>query len=234
MKIIDTKTGKRVGQDVKATNKKLKEEDPILVNATKSETDSEFSPMDPPEAYEVDKANEIAKEDMHPLIQQYMDEHVAALEIVDQFEKGLLKFKEDAYALSDEVNSAFKTFFDFFDSSLLDHNRREERELFPLLHKRLIESGEHGTEAENPTTAIDMMEDDHVKFIQLGSLTFNMLGLAARIGDPGSKAFTNDVAFNNGQELIETLRLHIFREDTVLFPLAHNLISKEEMDAMKP
>ncbi len=230
MKIIDTKTGKRVGSMTNQINKKLKEEDPILRNALKEE-DPEFSPMDPPEAYEVDKAAEVSTEDMHPMLQQFMDEHENALVIVEEFEKGLIKFKEDGYQLSNEVNEAFRKFFDFFDSGLLDHNRREEREFFPLLHKRLIESGEHG-EGENPTTAVDMMEDDHVKFIQLGALAFNMLGLAARLPDPNSKHFTYDVAFDNGRELIETIRLHIFREDNVLFPLAHKLISFEEMDNM--
>ena len=76
------------------------------------------------------------------------------------------------------------------------------------------------------------MEDDHLKFIQLGALAFNLLGLAARLRDPGSKSFTYDTAFSNAKELIETLRLHIFREDTVLFPLAHKLITAEEMDQM--
>lgn len=231
MKIIDTKTGKRVGKEQKAINLKLKEEDPILRNAEKSVEDSEFSPMDPPEAYEIDKAAEVSKEDMHPLLQRYMDEHVNALSIIEEFEKGLIKFKEEQYELTNEVNEAFRKFFDFFDSGLLDHNRREERQLFPLLHDRLIEDGEHGG-GENPTTAVDMMEDDHVKFIQLGALAFNLLGLAARLRDPGSKSFTYDTAFSNAQELIETLRLHIFREDTVLFPLAHKLITAEEMDQM--
>ena len=100
-----------------------------------------------------------------------------------------------------------------------------------MLHKRLIESGEHG-EGANPTTAVDMMEDDHIKFIQLGALAFNMLGLAARLPDPNSRRFTYDVAYDNSRELIEMLRLHIFREDSVLFPLAHGLITFEEMDAM--
>ena len=231
MKIIDTKTGKRIGQEAVAINKKLKEEDPILRNASKDETDSEFSPMDPPEAYEVGKATEVYKDDMHPMLQQYMSEHENALKIIEAFEKGLITFKESEYELSNDVNDAFRAFFDFFDTGLLDHNRREEREFFPLLHKRLIESGEH-SEGSNPTTAVDMMEDDHVKFIQLGALAFNMLGLAARLPDPNSKRFTYDVAYDNGRELIEMLRLHIFREDTVLFPLAHQLITSKEMDAM--
>ena len=232
MKIIDTKTGKRVGQEQKDINVKLKEEDPILRNATKDLDQEELSPMDPPEAYEVNAPDAVENADYHSLIQQYMKEHVAATAVIDAFEKAMTAFKEGGYQLTNEINDPLRKFFEFFENNLLDHNQREEKELFPLLHKRLIESGEH-SESADPTTAVDMMEDDHVKFIQLGALAFNLLGLAARLPDPNSKQFTYDVAFDNARELIETLRLHIYREDTVLFPLAHQLISSEELDAMK-
>ena len=231
MKIIDTKTGKRVGQETKEINKKLKEEDPILRNATKELDQEELSPMDPPEAYDINNPGEGKRSDYHQLIDQYMTEHEAAGKVIDEFEKAMKAFKESGYQLSNQINEPLRTFFEFFENNLLDHNRREERELFPLLHQRLIESGEH-SEADDPTTAVDMMEDDHVKFIQLGSLCFNLLGLAARLPDPSSRQFTFDVAFDNARELIETIRLHIYREEHVLFPLAHRLISSSEMDAM--
>lgn len=231
MKIIDTKTGKRIGQEQKAVNRKLKEEDPILRNASKELDQDELSPMDPPDAYEINTPDQVSENEYHALIKQYMTEHKSAMEVLEDFEKAMLRFKKTGYKLDDEINTSFRKFFEFFENNLLDHNRREEHELFPLLDKRMIESGEH-SEAENPTTAVDMMEDDHVKFIQLGALVFNMLGLAARLPDPNSRMFTYDVAYDNARELVETIRLHIYREDNVLFPLAHKLITFEEMDAM--
>ena len=231
MKIIDTKTGKRVGQEEKVLNRKLKEEDPILRNASKELDQDELSPMDPPDAYEINTPDQVTENEYHALIKQYMSEHKSAMEVLEDFEKAMLRFKEIGYKLDDEINASFRKFFEFFENNLLDHNRREEHELFPLLDKRMIESGEH-SEADNPTTAVDMMEDDHVKFIQLGALVFNMLGLAARLPDPNSRMFTYDVAYDNARELVETIRLHIYREDNVLFPLAHKLITFEEMDAM--
>jgi iron-sulfur cluster repair protein YtfE (RIC family) len=232
MKIIDTKTGKRVGSMTKQINLKLKEEDPILRNAEKDLESEENSPMDPPNAYEANSPDAVNTVEYHALISQYMKEHVAAIEVVDEFEKAMNDFRTVGYKLNDEINSSLRKFFEFFENKLLDHNRREERELFPLLDKRLIESGEH-SEGDNPTTAIDLMEDDHVKFIQLGALVFNMLGLAARLPDPNSRMFTYDVAYDNARELVETIRLHIYREDNVLFPLAHKLITFDEMSAMK-
>jgi hemerythrin-like domain-containing protein len=64
----------------------------------------------------------------------------------------------------------------------------------------------------------------------LGALTFNLLGLAPRFRDEQSKMFTYDVAFNNGKELIELIRLHVFREDNTMFPLAQKYISAQQFD----
>ncbi len=218
MEIIDKKTGKRiVDAEVKANNKSLNQEDPIKRNVEKSLDLDESSPMDPPDAYDPTMTVGGVKYDqMDTLLQQYMDEHKVCIEKIDLFEKALVQFKETTYQLNDEINKGFSEFFQFFDNNIMDHNQREEKQLFPLLHKRLIESGEKG-EGNVPQTAVDMMEDDHIKFIQLGSLTFNMLGLAPRLHDDRSRMFVYDVAYDNGRELIEMLRLHIYREDNILF-----------------
>ncbi|MCK5208462.1 MAG: hemerythrin domain-containing protein, partial [Cyclobacteriaceae bacterium] len=131
-----------------------------------------------------------------------------------------------------EINDSFEAFFRFFDTDILVHNRKEERHLFPILKQRLIESGEHSKEAI-PKTPVDLMEDDHVKFIQLASLTFNILGLAARLPDNHSRMLTFDVAYNSGIELVELLRLHIYREDNILFPLAQKLLTKTEFSKIE-
>jgi len=231
MKIIDRKTGKRLDEEEKEHKSTLKDNDPIIRDVDKDAEIDENSPMDPPDAYDANEVEGVAYEDMHSLLQNYMDEHKVAVNKIKEFEKALAQFKELGYKLNDEINTSFSDFFQFFDNNLMDHNQREEKELFGLLHKRLIESGEKG-EGDNPQTAVDMMEDDHIKFIQLGALAFNMLGLATRLQDERSRTFVNDVAYNNGRELAELLHLHIYREDKILFPLAHKLISTEEFDAM--
>ncbi len=227
MQIIDPATGKRIKKTDEQFGKTLNAEDPIKRNVEKSLEMEENSPMDPPDAYDGTTIEDVKYEEMDALLQQFINEHKTGIKQIEQFEAALMAFKENGYRLTDEINKAFGEFFHFFDHNILDHNQREEKQLFPLLHQKLIESGEKG-EGLEPRTAIDMMEDDHVKFIQLGALTFNMLGLAARVPDERSRMFVYDVAFNNGRELIEMLRLHIFREDNILFPLAHKLISREE------
>ena len=229
MRIIDKKTGKRiVDPSKKEINKSLKELDPIKRNALKGEELEEHSPMDPPDAYDPTLVvDDVKYEDMHPLLQGFMDDHKVGTEKLQAFEKELIAFKENNFTITKEANQAFSSFFHFFDENISDHNQREEKHLFPLLHKKLILSGEKG-EGDNPQTAVDMMEDDHIKLIQLSALTFNILGLATRLPDDHSRVLAFDVAFNNGMELIELLRLHIYREDNILFPLAHQLISQDE------
>ena len=231
MKIIDTRTGKRVGQEEQAIKKKLKEEDPIKRNVEKETGQAELSPMEPPGAYEANVPEAADAPVRHPLLVQYMREHEKAREVLDRFEKAMVDYHQLGFKLNDAINDCLREFFTFYEETLFDHNQREERQLFPLLHERLIASGEH-SESKPPTTAVDMMEDDHVKFIQLSALTFNLLGLAPRLPDERSRGFVFQTAFNNARELVELIRLHIYREEHVVFPLAQKLISNKELDAM--
>jgi len=151
---------------------------------------------------------------------------------LENFEASLIAFKNDAFRMNKDINDSFAGFFNFFDSNILLHNRKEEKVLFPVLKQRLIESGEHSKEVI-PKIAVDLMEDDHVKFVQLASLSFNIFGLAARLPDKHSRILTYDVGYNSGIELVELLRLHIYREDNILFPLAQNLLTKTEFSKIE-
>jgi|TARA_R110000787_G_C13401448_1_gene443423 hemerythrin-like domain-containing protein len=226
MKIIDHETGKRL--------KELKTSDPVKANAEKDEfsIESELSPMDPPDAYST--LAQLKNEDVpfNDALNVFVEEHKELSKIINDFEKALSAFKEAQYVINDEINNSFKQFFDFFDNNLLPHNRKEEKILFPILNKALLANNEHGT-GEEPITAVDLMEDDHIKFIQLGALTFNLLGLAPRYRDEQARMFTYDVAYNNAKELVELLKLHIFREDNTLFPLAQKFLSKEELKTIQ-
>lgn len=220
MKIVDRETGKR-----------LKEVDPVKANVEKDAeiSEGELSPMDPPDAYSSYASIEVENDKMDESLMQFKKEHEKLTEVLEVFEKAIHEFKELGYVLNNNINDGFKKFFDFFDNDLLPHNRKEEKVLFPVLQKALLKNNEHGT-GKKPVTAVDIMEDDHVKFIQLGSLTFNLLGLAPRFRDEQSKLFTYDVAYNSAKELIEMIRLHIFREDNTLFPLAQKYISQKEFE----
>lgn len=211
---------------------KLAKTDPVKRNAEKGLEQMEHTPMEPPPAYEQPGTLKTPFEELEKPLQTLVNEHKNALAVIERFEKALTEYKSNGYKLNSTINESFKVFFNFLDDDLFPHNAKEEKTLFPILHKRLIEAGEHGI-GKNPKTAIDVMEDDHVKFIQLGALTFNFLGLASRLKDEISRFFVLDTAYENGRELIELLKLHIYREDYTLFPLAQKYLSKEEFEEIE-
>lgn len=190
------------------------------------------TPFDPPSAYDKQSEEIPEYEKFNPVLKELVEEHKATEAILSAFEENLKKFKSNGYNLTPEINSAFSDFFRHYDEWLLVHNEKEEKSLFLVLNQKLIESGEHST-GENPHTAIDVMEDDHVKFIQLGTLSFNLFGMATRIMDPNSRNFVYDTAYDTARELTELIKLHIFRENHTLFPLANKLISTEEFEKIQ-
>lgn len=222
---------RNLGQKKTVDLKKLQKIDPVKKQSEKGLDDQEDSPMDPPNAYEEPGKVAMTKEDMSDSIKILMDEHELVLKVIEEFEKGIIAYKTNGYGLTREINESFSNFFKCFDEELLPHNRKEEKVLFPILHKKLIEAGEHSNGVKK-VTAIDVMEDDHVKFIQLGALSFNLLGLATRMADERSRIFVLDTAYETSRELVELIKLHIYRENETLFPLAQKYIKKKEFEAI--
>ena len=98
-----------------------------------------------------------------------------------------------------------------------------------------MSSGEHSTSAipgAKVSTAVDLMKSDHLQYLQISAVMTNFFGISKRLPDEQSRLYVLDAAVRQGRKLIEDLKLHIFREDEVLFSLAHNLIKPEEFDQM--
>ena len=209
--------------------KVINKEDPIRRKAKKQEDVKEYSPMDPPDAYAPPNMEEISLADLHPFLIKLMDEHKMVVEKLNDFEKTLLHIQDTG--IDKNTNQELGDFFTFFDESIVAHNQKEEKQLFPLLQKRFLENGDHGSGKE-PVTAIDMLEEDHIKIHQLAAVVFNFFGLTMRLPDLDSRLIVLDAAIEQGKVLVELLKLHIFREDNVVFPLAHKYIRQEEFELM--
>ncbi|MCC7231582.1 MAG: hemerythrin domain-containing protein [Bacteroidia bacterium] len=186
-----------------------------------------YSPMDPPDAYKPQGVDPVPYEELHPLLQLFMDEHQNTLKKIAEFEQNLLQIKKEG--INRDSNKKLGEFFAFLDDKIVMHNLKEERVLFPFIHDRMIDHGEHGT-GPVPDTAVDMLENDHIKMMELGTLTFSLMGLASRITDRVSYLLIIDTAIEQGLSLVELLRLHIFREDNVVFPLAHKYLSQKDYE----
>ena len=205
--------------------KDLKTRDPLQRHVEKGLEEGELSPMDPPDAYAPPHLEAVAYDKMHPYLQKLMDEHTIFKKELDCFEKTLIEIQSQG--IQKETDRNLRDFFHFFDHQILPHGQKEDKFLFPLLHQRLLENKEHGHGAEK-ITVVDILEDDHVKMIQIASVVFNFLGLAVRLPNPPSRLMVLDAALEQGKALVELLRLHIFREDCIVFPLANKYIDSGE------
>lgn len=187
----------------------------------------EYSPMDPPDAYNPLSVDTIPYEDFHPALQLFIDEHKKVIAMLEEYEKTLIEIRNDG--MNRERNERLAAFFNFFDNNILIHNMKEERVLFPFLHERMIDNGEHGT-GLIPQTAVDMLETDHIRLIEKATLTFSLIRISSQITDSASRAFLMNTAIEQGIALVELLQLHIFREDNVVFPLAQEYLTASDFE----
>lgn len=191
--------------------------------------DPQYSPMAPPEAYQPQGVETVPFEEMHPVLQLFMNEHKVTLEKIKVLETTLLEIKKEG--INKELNKKLGDFFAYLDDQIVMHNLKEQKVIFPILHDRMLDNGEHGIGPVRET-AVDMLENDHVKMMELGTLTFSLLGISSRITDLVSRALLLDTAIEQGLQLVEMMRLHVFREDNVAFPLAHKYLKPEDYDDM--
>jgi hemerythrin-like domain-containing protein len=207
--------------------KNLNKLDPLKRMVERQEETEEFSPMDPPDAFQPPALDEVKYKDMHPLIQSLMDEHKACNEVISTFEAALNSLHTDGF--SKNTLEGINDFFSFFDDSIIEHNRKEDDTVFAELNTILYEKEEFSIGTEK--TVVDLMEDDHIKMLQLAAISFNLFGLITRIPDESSGMVILDLAVEQSKSLIEMLKLHIFREDNVVFPIANKYLSTKVLDA---
>ncbi|MBZ0178462.1 MAG: hemerythrin domain-containing protein [Melioribacteraceae bacterium] len=208
----------------------MKLSDPIQ-RFVEKESGDDLSPFEPPDAFDPQNIEPVPYEELHPFLKKLADEHTAFSDFLNGFEEALINWRENNWQFDEEIDEKFKNFFEFFDEKVPVHNQKEEKELFPLLNKKLIEIGEHNSK-DSTLTGISIMEDEHIKVAQAAAIVFNFLGLGSRLPDQRSKDITFQAAFEQGIAIIETMKLHIFREENILFSQAMKLFDKEEFKLM--
>lgn len=205
--------------------------DPLKRLVEKDIIGEELSPFDPPDAYNPQNIESMSYDQMHPFLQKLIDEHKVYANVLNNFEAALIYWRNNHWIFNDEINEKFKKFFTFIDENVPLHNQKEEKKLFPLLHNKLIETGEHNSK-DSSLTGINIMEDEHIKVAQSAALVFNFLGLGSRLPDKQSQEITFEAAFEQGIAIVETMKLHIFREENILFPQAMMLFTKDELESL--
>jgi len=208
--------------------KNLNKQDPLKRMVERQNETEELSPMEPPDAFKPPVLDEAKYENMNPLIQSLMDEHKECNEVVGTFENILNSLHTDGF--SKNTLEGINDFFSFFDDSIIEHNRKEDSTIFLALNATLHKKEEYSLGTKK--TVVDLMEDDHVRMLQLAAISFNLFGLITRIPDDSSRLVILDLAVEQSKALIELLKLHIFREDNIVFPIANKYLSKKVFSAM--
>ncbi|MEP7382336.1 MAG: hemerythrin domain-containing protein [Gemmatimonadota bacterium] len=189
-----------------------------------------LSPMDPPDAYAPPGLDAVELAQLHPFLAQLCTEHALLLEGLGAVEETIRTVQDAGFTR--QAERTLLGFVEDIDTVFIPHSRQEEVVLFPLLRERLIADGEHG-KGRVPTTAVDLMADDHLTVIRLAAVIANFLKLGARLPDERSARIVQDAALRHAGSLVAVLRLHIFREDNIVFSSAHRLIAAGELDAMQ-
>lgn len=211
--------------------KKLKQIDPILPQDPVDLTSQEgTSPFSPPDAFAHPVDNGVTVETMHPYLRTLAQEHAAYSARLDELEE-LLGAIRERKAISAEAFRELRAFFAHFDTEVVAHNRREERELFPVLRRRFAEHGELSN-GPKPVGPCSVLEGEHVEAIRIASVAIGFCALAHRLEEEASKQMVLSIALERCQALIAHLRLHIFREDRIVFALAQEYMSTEELDEL--
>jgi len=188
--------------------------------------DNGASPYSPPEAYHPPKVDdEVPYEELHPFLQSLTDEHKEVSEKLTEFEETLNMMEQGK--VDREIDKRLQSFFEYFDEDLRVHNLKEEKIFFSIVSEKMNEDGDHSKGLEE-FNAVDILEDEHSKFLQMAAVTFNLFALFSRIPDERSRVIILDAAIAESRAFVELLRVHIFREETIIFTYAHRNFSDED------
>jgi hemerythrin-like domain-containing protein len=207
-----------------------KENDPVKRQEEVSSKDrgTEFSPMSPPEAYNPPCNIKLEYIDFHLCLKNLIDEHLDLKKKMDLFEKSLLKLQKNS-SLAFELGEEILIFLNSFQQDFLTHNKKEEKYLFPILTQRFLEIGEH-SKGKNPITPIDVLEDEHDGAIHLVTEARLLWNLIPKITEPLAFRILIKEFYVKSLKLVELTRLHIFREDEIVFSLAQKHLTSQELD----
>lgn len=210
----------------------LQKVDPVKKQAEVEATDrgGQYSPMSPPEAHSPPSNIKVDYEDMHPYLKLFIDEHNELKAKMDKFQVVLrdLSLNQDVLG---NVDKAVRTFFQEFMKEFTIHNQREEQILFPVLAQRFLQIGEH-SKTNTPITPVDVMKDEHKEAFKIAIECMCIWDLVQKIFDPTSQSILVRTFLRKANTLLEMMRLHIYREDDIVFSLAQRHLTSDELNEM--
>jgi hemerythrin-like domain-containing protein len=142
-------------------------------------------------------------------------EHKIILLVLDAAEREAASIRTTGNIHTDTIRKMIDFFRTFADRC---HHAKEENHLFRMMHER-------GFPMESGPLAVMLHEHDEGR-IRVKEI--DRLIPSAEQGDTGAVSSIARLL----SEYAELLRSHIGKEDNVLYPMAENILSQEDMDAL--
>lgn len=137
----------------------------------------------------------------HNCLEELSADHKKILERLEELEKAIKKSKID--------KTKVKEFLDFTESFAEPHHQKEEKVLFPTLEKK-------GVPKEDGPIGVMLFEHEiKRKYIK---------ELEKALQENKDKKIKE-----KGQAISSLLRDHIFKEENILYPLAKDILTQEEL-----
>ena len=185
-------------------------------------------PFEPTNAYDHQNIARVEYENYHPFIKELIDEHKKMTLVLNNFEMSLIDWRINDWEFKETINEKFKSFFTLIKEKVPIHNKKEDKVLLPLLNKKLIELCDQNF-LNCELTGNDLIVDEHLKIEQAASIVFNLLDIGLSLFDKQSKEITFAAVFEQGLAIVETIKLHIYREENILFPQSMKLLNWNEI-----
>lgn len=210
----------------------LQKIDPVKKQGEVSDDDrgGKYSPLSPPEALTPPSNVKINYEELHPYLKELVDEHNGLKLVMGEFQLVLQDLGRTKNILG-KNNKVVQNFFKHFMADFIVHNQKEESVLFPILAKRFLEIGEHSKTAK-PFTPIDILKNEHLEAMQVGAEARCTWELLQQVFDPASQTILLGSFLRKSNTLLEMMKLHIFREDDIVFSLAQKHLTQVQLDQM--
>jgi len=120
--------------------------------------------------------------------------------------------------MNSEDISSVRSAVGFINTEIRQHNQREEDVLFPEIEKQIPQQG--------PTS---VMRSEHRElWDKLDELEANIRSIESAEVKDDNKVF--EALLEISRDIISLLRNHIAKENNVLFPLALNILSQDQID----
>jgi hemerythrin-like domain-containing protein len=153
---------------------------------------------------------------MNPYIRKLVSEHEHGLVQLGFLDDATQRIVERGF--SEEDLGMIKKSVEFISKEIREHNENEEKNLFPLMENHLTQSG--------PTY---IMRSEHR--ILWGKMDLLMNCVNSVESDKMNKS--NFIKLReNALEIINLLKEHINKENSVLFPMAERVLSKPELKSL--